>query len=247
MSIELQEARKKLDILEKLTNNPELILTDLFSNSVSDNNFLYQVNVNGRYILDYLVDYLKTLDVFNDSFIKLQSHDIHIYIPSLKYGEYQNLQSDDKIMKIDIDNRTYRLCYESIEKYTDTMSKEYKLEICELSDFWKKYENFGFKNRVKNAFMSLTTDKKLHIRLWDFIYILIVSKKKVNAALNREREKVNRKNERNLKYYNEHVDLQNFYKENAPMQIDMIHKKQKEIITFLNQIGYKEEPEMYEY
>ena len=31
------------------------------------------------------------------------------------------------------------------------------------------------------------------------------------------------------------------------MQIDMIHKKQKEIITFLNQIGYKEDTEMYEY
>ena len=30
MSIELQKAKKKLDIIEKLANNPELILTDLY-------------------------------------------------------------------------------------------------------------------------------------------------------------------------------------------------------------------------
>ena len=46
MSISLEEARRKLDILEKSSDEPELILTDLFSEGVSGMNFLYQVRVN---------------------------------------------------------------------------------------------------------------------------------------------------------------------------------------------------------
>lgn len=247
MSIELQEARKKLDILEKLASNPELIMTDLFSEGVSGSNFLYQVNVNGKYILDYLVEYLRTLHVFDGTLPKFQSYDLNIYVPALKHGEYKQFQPEDKIMKVNVDRRTYRLCDKDIQKYSDVMSKVYELETCELSDFWKKYEDFTFKNRVKNAFKSLTTDKKLHIRLWDFVFTLIVSKKKVDVALDREREKVNSKNEYNQKYYNERIDLQNYYMENAPNHITLIHSKQNEIVDYLTCLGYQEDNEMSEY
>ena len=54
LSIELQEARKELDILENLANNPQLILTDLFGGGTSELNFLYQVNIKGKYINMYL-------------------------------------------------------------------------------------------------------------------------------------------------------------------------------------------------
>lgn len=247
MSVELQEARKKLDILEKLASNPELIMTDLFSEGVSGSNFLYQVNVNGKYILDYLVEYLKTLHVFDGTLPKFQSYDLNIYVPALKHGEYKQFQSEDKIMKVNVDKRTYRLCNRDIKKYTEVMVTRYKLETCELSDFWKKYENFTLKNRVKNAFRSLTTDKKLHIRLWDFVFTMIVSKKKIDATLNREIEKVNSKNEYNQKYYNERIDLQNYYIENAPIHITSIRSKQNEIVDYLTRLGYQEDNEMSEY
>lgn len=248
MSIELQEARKKLDVLEELTNNPELILTNLFGEGgVSDSNFLYQVNIKGKYILDYLIEHLKTLHIFDETLLKFQSYELHIYFPSLKYGEYKQFQSEDKIIKMNIGKRTYKLCDKDIQRYSDVMDKVYELEVCELPEFWKKYENFTLKNRVKNAFMSLLTDKKLHIRLWDFIFTLIVTKKKIDTALNREREKVNSKNVHNQSHYDEQVDLQNYYKENAPNHISKIRYKQKEIVNYLTHLGYKEDIEMNEY
>lgn len=247
MSIELQEVRKKLDVLEELTNNPELILTNLFSEGVSGSNFLYQVNIKGKFILDYLIEHLKTLHIFDETLLKFQSYELHIYFPSLKYGKYKQFQSEDKIIKLDIDKKTYKLCDKDIQKYSDVMEKVYELEVCELPEFWKKYENFNLKNRVKNAFMSLLTDKKLHIRVWDFIFILTVTKKKIDTALYREREKVNSKNTRNQNYYDEQVDLQNYYKENAPNHISMIQYKQKEIVNYLTHLGYKEDIEMSEY
>lgn len=236
MSIELQEARKKLDILEELTNNPELILTNLFNEGVSDSNFLYQVNIKGKYILDYLIEHLKTLHIFDETLLKFQSYELHIYFHSLKYGRYKQFQSEDKIIKLNIDKRTYELCDKDIQRYSDVMDKVYELEVCELPEFWKKYENFTLKNRVKNAFMSLLTDKKLHIRLLDFIFTLIVAKKKIDTALNKEREKVNSKNAHNQSYYDERVDLQNYYKENAPNHISKIRYKQKEIVNYLTHL-----------
>ena len=93
----------------------------------------------------------------------------------------------------------------------------------------------------------MTTSKKLHIRLWDFVFILIVSKKKVDAALDREIEKVNSENEYNQKYYNERIDLQNYYIENAPNHIASIRSKQNEIVDYLTRLGYQEDNEMSEY
>lgn len=247
MSIELQDARKKLDILEKLTNNPELILTDLYSEGVSGVNFLYQVNVKGKHILDYLVDYLKTLHIFDGTFPEFQSCDLNVYVPALEHEEHQQFQFKDKIMKINIDKKTYKLCDRDIQGYLDVMSKIYKLQICELSDFWMKYKNFTFKNRVKNAFKSLINKKNLHIRLWDFIFILFVSKKKINAALDREIEEVDSRNKCNQKHFNKQIDLQNYYIENAPSHITTIRSKQNEIVNYLTRLGYEEDTEMNEY
>lgn len=241
MSIELQEARNKLDILEEMASNSQLILTDLFSNGVSDSNFLYQVNIKGKYILDYLIEHLKRLQEFEGTILKANAYDLDVYFPALKYGEFQSFQPEDKIIEIDMNKKTYRICKGDIQKYLNVMETKYELETCELSDFWKKYEDFNFKNRLKNAYMSLFSTKKLHIRINDFIYTLFVPKEKIENAINREQEKVNKKNEQNLKYYNERIGLQNFYKENAPMQINMIHSKQHEIAKYLVQLGYKED------
>ena len=39
MGIEIQEAREKLDILERLADEPQLIFTDLFSDDKNDYSF----------------------------------------------------------------------------------------------------------------------------------------------------------------------------------------------------------------
>ena len=80
MSISLEEARRKLDILEKSSDEPELILTDLFSEGVSGMNFLYQVRVNGKYIIDYLKEYLNVINPFKNCIIMNNSLHLHSHL-----------------------------------------------------------------------------------------------------------------------------------------------------------------------
>lgn len=247
MSIELKEARKKLDIIEKCASNPILILTDLFSERVSGSNFLYQVNIDGKYILDYLVDYLKTLPVFEWCSLKCNAYDLKVYAPALKYGKYQNFQSDDLIVKVDMDKKTYKLCSREIKQYEDIINKVYEFSPSELSDYWKKFEDLTLKKRVKNAFAALSTNKKIHIRIYDFFFHFYVPKNRVEEVLNKEKEKVENRNSSKLKFYNEDIDRQKFYMENAPAYIEKVKNKQLEIAKFLEKLGYKENVEMDEY
>ena len=247
MSIELKEARKKLDIIEKCANNPNLILTDLFSERVSGSNFLYQVNIDGKYILDYLVDYLKTLPVFEWCSLKCNAYDLKVYAPALKYGKHKEFQSDDLIVKVDMDKKTYKLCLREIKNYENIMNNVYEFTPYELSDFWKQFEDLTLKKRTKNAFAALSTNKKLHIRVYDFFFHFCVSKNNVEDALKREKDKIERNNDSKLKFYNEDIDRQKFYIENAPDYIEKIKNKQIEIAKFLESLGYKEDKEMEEY
>lgn len=37
---------------------------------MSTSNFLYQINIDGKYIMDYLFDYLRKIPVFEDCIIE---------------------------------------------------------------------------------------------------------------------------------------------------------------------------------
>lgn len=241
MSIEIQEARKILDILEQIANNPQLILTDLFSKDSNTYSLLYEIDMQGKRYSEYIPEYLQFLDVFSDTIIGVWGDSLHICVSSLKHGDYQD---KDRIINIDLSKKTYRFHHETINNYTSIMEKEYKLETYELSDFWKKFENFTIKKRLKGAFSSLVSDKKFHVRLSDFIYLLIVPRKKIDYTLAKVKEENREKNERSLYFYNERIALQNFYKENASAQIEKIRRKQEEIAEYLKSIGYVEDTEI---
>jgi hypothetical protein len=245
MSISLQEARKKLDILEKLARNPELILTELFTEGVSGSNFLYQVKVNNKYILDYLKEYLLKIPVFSDCRITNSSCDFHVYVNPLRFGKYADYISDDKIIKIDADERTYNVCNKRIEEYVDMMNKVYKNEVMQLSDYWIRFQNLTFKKRFVNAYNSLKSDKKHKIS--NFFFWLHIKKSKVDEALNKEIDKINSSNKYNKESYNEDIEKQNYYLQYAPEHIQKIKDKQTEISKYLLSIGYKENTEMSTY
>lgn len=245
MSLELQEARELLNLLEEVSVRPELILTDLFLDDISCDYIFHQIDVGKNSAFEYLQLSLKKLPIFYDCFVKIRGCEVFVYIPSLKFGRQQSFQPEDKILKINAESKTYRLCDSTI--YSEVLLKKYTLKTNELSDFWKKYENFTFGKRIKTAFLSLTSDKRILTRIGDFFFTLFVSKKKINAALDREKEKIKKKNNSELKYYNERIALQNFYKENSQKQIERIVKKQKEITGYLETLGYRENPEMNEY
>lgn len=246
MGIELQKAKEKLDMIEKLANNPELILTDLYSKGLSDSNFFYQVHVKGKYLLEYLTDYLEKQSVFNNTIIKLDYHKLNIYIPSLK-RKPQEFQQDDKIMKIDIEKRTYVLCDDFLEKYKRIMNANYELELCELSDFWKQFEDLSFKNRIKNTFKELGSKHKLNVKLSNFLFFLIVREKTVQPSLDKEKKRIDDKNKHNLDIYNSNIELQKFYNKKAPDQIKKGQVKQKELKRYFSNLGFKEDKTMDKY
>lgn len=109
VSISIQEAYKTLDTLQQMADNPELIMTGLFSKGVSDMNFPYQVNINGKYIFDYLKEYLQKIPVFKDCVVRICSADVYIGIPGLKYGKYNEFQTNDNIIKFNIIGRGYTI------------------------------------------------------------------------------------------------------------------------------------------
>ena len=240
MSISIEEARRKLDILEELANDPSLILTELFSEGVSGSNFLYQVKVNEKYILDYLNEYLSKLPVFSGCKIINNCGVFKITVEPLRVGVYADCIGDDEIVKIYADKRTYRLLIKDINDYEKLMSREHILETVKLSDYWVRFVDLTFKKRILNSFNSLKSNKRFFIRILDFIFWYRISNKKIGAAIEREMEKVNNANAYNIKEYNEDIEEQKYYLQYAPDHIKNIKLKQEEISNYLNSIGYKE-------
>lgn len=178
MSISLEEARKKLDILEKLSNEPELILTSLFPECVSGASFLFQVNVGGKNIMDYLKEYLISTHPFEDCEIRNGSNMFYFYLPSLKTGKYSNYIGDDLIAEIDVKNRTYNLFAECISEYKDVMSEEYKLDTVELSNWWKRFTDLGIKNRLNQIREVIHSDKRLFVKISDIYFWTVMTNKR---------------------------------------------------------------------
>lgn len=252
MSISIEEARKKLDTLERLSNDPSLILTDLFSEGVSGSNFLYQVNIKGKYIIDYLMEHLQKLPVFEDCIIKQSSWDLKIYMESLKYGGYGRFESDDLIVKVDIESKTFKLIDECYAKYEDVMHAEYKLQQEKMKDYLVKFVNPTLKNRIKYAIEVFYSHKKPLVKLLDFWFwiaypLFFKTRKKIAEALEEESVRLNDWNQDNLDDYNKKIDKQKFYKENAPARISKIVNKAAEIEEYLRGLGYTEDPEMSNY
>lgn len=250
LSISLEDARKKLDILEQLSNAPQLILTNLLSDGLLGTNFLYQVNINGKYIMDYLREYLCSIDPFKDCIIKNNSYIFSFYLPSLKVGNHSEFNGYDLIAQINAYEKTFKLFTECIDDYNDVMSQEYQLEIVELSNWWKRFTDLRIKNRISQIREVIHSDKKLFVKIADIYFWIVMTnrqRRKIQEALERENEKVSSSNKYNKEKYEENIEKQDYYKQYAPGQIRRIRNKQKEIEDFLKDIGYIEDIGMSKY
>lgn len=245
MSLELKEAREKLDMLERLADEPNLIFTDLYAQGLNGCNFFYQVKINGKYILDYLIEHIKTLHVFDNTLPTIERSELIIYVPSINDDDHNKYHSKDKILEIDLEDRTFTICNSDLNEYEEVMAATYELKEHELDDFWKRYENLTISSRIRNAFKSLTSPQKnIGTKIADFVFHFIVSKKKVNSIIDRERNKIDKKNEYHKKRYESDISLQQFYLEHAPKHLEKAYLKQREIIDYLISLGYKEYIEM---
>lgn len=233
-----------------MADNPELMMTDLFSKGVSGMNFLYQININGKYILDYLQEHLQMIPIFNDCIVRICSTDVYIDIPGLKFGKHSNFQYDDHIIKFNINDREYRnVSDEVIKNYQDVMSKKYELKVKDIGEYWKRFEDLSLGSCIKKAFASLGSSKKIYVRVQDFFFWLCIPLKesKVADALQKQYDKVENNNKWEKERYEENIARQKYYLENAPSQIEKIIKKHEEIVKYLNELGYVENLEMSRY
>lgn len=241
MSVDIKEARRKLDLLEKLANNPSLIMTDLFNDGVEGGNFLYQVNIDGKHISDYLKEHLCSLDVFKDLSLKFSSYELSVCMPGIEKLHntgHTLIASEDRIVYINIKQHTYSIT-NATKRYTSVMNTKYELKVDELSDFWKRYEDFCFKSRIRNAINSFSNENKsFFVKVQDFFFNLFVSADKVKNAYKREFDRVTRNNSWHEKQYNRELARQMLYNQYAPEHIKLIRKRQESISKYLDDLGY---------
>ena len=247
MSISIEAARRKIDIIEILAENPHLVLTELFTEAIDGCNFLYQIHVDGKYIFDYLIEHLEQIPVFSGCTIRGDSHEIFVFLPSLKWGRYQEYQSEDKILKMDLHKKTFRVCSRCLSDYEKSMEEVEERKEQKLSDWWSKFENLNAKKRLRNAIDALYSEKKIRVRIMDVIFWVSAPEKRIETFLKKEQDRVKSFNRREAAAYEERVERQQFYRTYAPAKMEKIQNKQRDIAGYLNSIGFQEDPDMYDY
>lgn len=235
--IELKDVRHELDILEKFINNPGLIMSDLSKYGVSDYDFLFRnITVNGKTFYTSLMEYLKQIEIFNNTDISLMPYgDVRVNMSSFE-------KFDNWIMYIDFINHTYKLINDNIKHYNRIMNGECVYAPYEVQDVFKRYENYTLKKRLTVAWNNLLNkDKTRRVRISDFFFSLFVSKKYLKKVLDKEYRRVEEANKCLKKRYNEDIERQKLYKQKVPEQIRKIEQKQKEIAKYLSKYGFKEQ------
>ena len=248
MSVEIQRAKELLNKVENLENNPNEIFS-LFAteNAISQSNLLYQVNINGKYIIDYLTDIFKTST-------DLKQYEIHgnssfqwtIFVPSLSWRDVDVIQPyHDRIFYFDSSKKEFQIFHRPIRHYEEMMDETIELRLSKISKFWEKYENFTFANRLKVMYECLSNRNRSVIgKLNDTWYLLKVKRKYIEAKYQEEFEKIERENNRKKKFYEEDIARQKWYREFAPSQIEMILREQEVLAHYFEQLGYKENKDL---
>lgn len=234
MSIELYEARRKLDIFEKGINNPEIFMSASFADIFD--NLLRGITLNQKGVFDYVEDYLNQLDIFRETKIDISLECITVSLPSIDEDN-----SYDRIIWISFENHTYKVLNKSIKQYREVMNRTYTYEPQEIRDIFKRYENYSLMKRITVARRCLVCKNKTPwIRMQDFLFSLFVSKRYLKKILDREHIKICEKNEFLKEKYDKDIRKQNFYLQKAPNQILKIEQKQKEIVNYLSRYGFTE-------
>lgn len=248
MSVEIQRAKELLSKVENLENNPNEIF-NLFTdeNAISQSNLLYQVDINGKYIIDYLTDIFKRNT-------DLKQYEIHgnssfqwtIFVPSLSWRDVDVIKPDhDRIFYFDISERKFQIFNKPIRNYEEIMNETIELRLQTISDWWEKYENFTFINRLKETYKCLfNRNRSFSGKLNDALYMLRVKRFYVESKYQEEFSDIEKHNSRMKKFYEEDIARQKWYREFAPSQIEMILREQEVLAHYFECLGYKENKDL---
>lgn len=239
MSITIEEARRKLEQLEQVENDPEMILTKLFGGGVPELNFIYQISMNGQYSMKYLEECLMKIPIFYGCTLGHNAYNFDVYIPALNH-EGNKYTWSDHILKIDACEKTFQIDKRTIEDYEREEKAKIEYDKVEIEDYYKRFENLSIKKRIKNIREEIKSERRITIKFSNILFWIFIPKKKVQPVLDREKKRIEEINESNQEFYKRDVERQEYYKKYAPEHIKKIKEKQKEIATYLEGIGYTE-------
>jgi len=244
----ITEARRKLDLLEQTKTDPTIILTDLFEAGIPDWNFLCNVSVDGVHFNDYLIEQLKSINVFSECCI---SHNVYTYslgVPSLHKDVWLDR---DLMVKFNVSKKTYKVFDDCIKEFEKEMTTEPVVpQPVEVSEFYNQFENFDVNSRLQRVTFAIKYNKTLWTKIYDMFIALTMSKKKRVVIENKIQDAykdVDARNKRNMERYEKEVEHHEYLKRQAPAHIEDIKQKQKEIEAFLLKLGYTCDPEMDKY
>lgn len=244
MSITLDNAKKIISLFEEIINNPEEAL-DLIQNGIDDLNFLYQIEIDDKHIIDYIKDCLSSLPAFEGCILKNESsYNIKVYVPALNPVCDNFFYTDDLIINIDLCSREFEICKNAINDYERIINAKYKYKEIELDDFWKQFLDTSFKNRCKYIkTIWKTKNSKLKNKILETYFWLVqieTRNKLIIEKFNEELENIEKQNKRNKKEYDTNIAIQKYYQKHAKTHIQKIKDKQNKIKNFLIEKGYEE-------
>ena len=216
-------------------------------NVISQSNLLYQVDIDGQYIIDYLTDILKAKTQMGQYEINRNSNfQWTIFVPSLSWRDVDVVKPDhDRIFYFDISKKEFQIFNRPIRHYEEMMDEIIELRLQTISDWWEKYKNFTFINRLKETYKCLhNRNRSVSGRLKDAMYMLRVKRSYVEGKYQEEFLDIERHNSRMKKFYEEDIDRQKWYREFAQSQIEMISREQAVLYHYFEQLGYKENKEL---
>lgn len=242
----IEEARKLLDTLEEIKQNPKTILINFPD---ADAEFLFNIDFDGVPLSQFIKNQLEQQSLFGGCSIR-EEHDkgaftFSVNIPSLDYKRLH--RQPEAIVCLFPRKKEFILLHKAEEYYEKEMNQTIAFHPYPVSDLEKQYQDLSLKGRMKNVVIEWRRKKSVWMKISDTYYWLVYvpfRKKKWRLALERTRKARAYANERLSKLYQEALSQQKYYQCYAPDYLTDMRKKQKKISEYLLANEYRQVKEI---
>ena len=236
--MDISKASDTMKLLEQGFADPEFLLRNM-NKDVLD--LAKVISMDGMTVQKQLVQFLN--QKFQDKDIRCESHGftIDFYIPSMST---RNLfTGTDHVVHIDMLHKTYSLCVSVIRQYEKVMQEPVVQKTYEVSDWIKQFADLSTKGRL-SSIGKRWHDKNLSLltKVSD-TWILLFRKSKLEAAMQIEQRRVEKKNEEYKAYYDREYASHMYFVEHTPEHITRFKEAGNEVISYFMGMNYTESKE----
>lgn len=238
----IEEARKILNVLEGIRENPETILTAFPD---TDAEFLFSIDFGGVPLSRFVKNQLEQQTLFCGCSIR-DEHDkgaftFSVNIPSLDYKRLH--RQPEAIVCLFPRKKEFILLQKAEEYYQKEMNRTIAFQPYPVSDREKRFQDLSLKGRMKNLIKEWKRKKSVWVKISDTYYWLVdvpFHKNRCRQALERTKKERTDANEYLSKLYQEALSRQKYYQCFAPDYLADIRKKQEEIREYLLANRYRQ-------